>query len=124
MNDNISVDKNTKKFEIFWKRFSDEYPIAYDSVINHYKKISSAWKKISPSYGKSTSGTFSIDEDGELTGSMPFWISIGLISEYIIQFITEHTLNENELNACDILPAMNGGASHEEEGWRNAVNVV
>jgi len=24
----------------------------------------------------------------------------------------------------DILPAMNGGASHEEEGWRNAVNVV
>ncbi len=99
MNDNISVDKNTKKFEIFWKRFSDEYPIAYDSVINHYKKISSAWKKISPFYGKSMSGTFSIDEDGELTGNMPFWISIGLISEDIIQFITEHTLNENELNA-------------------------
>jgi len=35
-----------------------------------------------------------------------------------------HLIYVLKLNMGDILPAMNGGASHEEEGWRNAVNVV
>jgi len=33
-------------------------------------------------------------------------------------------MTKTEMHPSDILPAMNGGASHEEEGWRNAVNVV
>jgi len=30
----------------------------------------------------------------------------------------------NLLQIGDILPAMNGGASHEGEGWQNPFNVV
>ena len=57
--------------------------------------------------------------------------SVGL-SNYHMQFTPKYrrdvfrdrVVMKKCRESCDILPAMNGGASHEGEGWQNPFNVV
>jgi hypothetical protein len=87
-------------WKVFWKRFQEQYPVAYMYEFVIAERVNKMWEDVSPIYEQPIVATWSIDKSGFKANMLGFLV-LGATGEVVFENLTKYLVSPEVMKTIE-----------------------